>query len=155
MGKVIPFVRRSSSGPAAPGVRREVLPLAGHVGPCKRCGAPCAVAEMRNADARFLRHAKVPEGYCASCAVTEWLFVMGLRETSIPNPAVLRLPHVQEQMAVILRNAHADMVPAEIDWEQVIANWNLPFVGAGGKSIDPSKGLRTAMRGARPPRKRG
>ena len=154
MGKVIPFVRRSPSGPAAPGGRREVLPLAGHVAKCKRCGTPCAVAEMRNEDARFLRHAKVPEGYCPSCAVAEWLFVMGLRESSIPNPEALRLPHVQEQMAVILKGARADMVPAEIDWEHVIAHWNLPFVGAGGRRVDPNKGLYAAMRSVRSPRKR-
>jgi hypothetical protein len=109
---------------------------------------------MRNENARYLRHAKAPEGYCASCAVAEWLFVMGLRETSIPNPDVLRLPHVQEQMAVILKSAHADMVPAEIDWEHVIAHWNLPFAGGGGTWVDPNKGVRAAMREPRSPRKR-
>ncbi|RTL26452.1 MAG: hypothetical protein EKK55_07720 [Rhodocyclaceae bacterium] len=100
---------------------------AGQPATCKRCGEPCKVAEARNEDARMLRLSKTPEGYCANCAVAEWFFVMNFREMHPTLPKGLDLPHVQAQFAVLMKNAGADMDPAEINWGKVIEHWDLPF----------------------------
>jgi len=37
----------------------------------------------------------------------------------------LRLPHIQQQMVAVLK--HTQLTPGEIDWETVIAQWELPW----------------------------
>lgn len=47
------------------------------------------------------------------------------------DPEGLRLPHMQEQFASIVITAQkqfgAELTPEEFDWDEVIANWHLPF----------------------------
>ena len=95
---------------------------------CKRCGAPCKVDISRGSKAKMLRRS-TKEGLCVNCAVHDWL-----RNTYPPNillaqsgPKVLLHPHIQEQFAEIMRVGLADAAPAEIDWNRIIDNWNLPF----------------------------
>ena len=57
------------------------------------------------------------------------------KETGDPDrrfdPECLRLPHVQKQMMAVFVAAQehhgAELDHSEIDWDEVIANWPLPF----------------------------
>jgi hypothetical protein len=93
---------------------------------CLRCGRP-GRAGTGNPEARLLR--RLSSGYCADCAVTEFLLgVDSLREMmELRGPEVLREPHVQVQFTRILVSGTADAVPSDINWERVVANWGLPF----------------------------
>ena len=94
---------------------------------CDRCGAPCRISPRRDPDAKLLRHATPQEsGLCADCAVAEWFVVSDLRDSM--DPRALLLPHVQAQFVAVMRAGRADLTPAEIHWERVVANWHLPFV---------------------------
>lgn len=101
---------------------------------CERCGIRCRVHGPGNQDARLLRLSTEARGYCVNCAVAEWFqkqdMLMDLLSSSRCQTSVqdmLRLPHVQELFAQILATGHADVDPAQIDWDEVIANWHLPF----------------------------
>lgn len=107
----------------------EVIDLAGAEGACERCNVPLRVAGGRNVEARMLRLAKTQKGYCIDCAVRAWFYCM--RDTFRDlRPEDLRLPHVQQQTALVMKAAGADARPEEITWERVIANWDLPLRGA-------------------------
>lgn len=47
------------------------------------------------------------------------------------NPASFREPHIQRQFLAILavgqKEYGAELRPEDIDWDEVIANWHLPF----------------------------
>lgn len=112
------------------------LPNAGQIARCCRCGDPCKVAEEKRQDAQLLRVADKPEGQCVNCAVAEWFYVTGSREIC-PDPSALRHPHIQEMFARIMATGKADAKPAEINWEHVVAHWDLPFKIGKRKTIDP------------------
>lgn len=107
----------------------EVIDLSGAVGECERCRIPLRVAGERNAEASMLRLAKAPTGYCIDCAVREWFYVMrdAIRDL---DPKELRHPWIQEQYGKIMKVANSDARPQEINWEKVIADWDLPLKGA-------------------------
>lgn len=108
---------------------------------CGRCQIPLKVATQRDPQATMLRLATEPKGLCANCAVTEWLIVAN-RSGMIPEiePQHFLAVPVQEQFARLMRTAHADMNPAEINWKWVVDHWHLPFPGL------PAKGLPKAPR---------
>ncbi len=99
------------------------------VGTCQRCGMPCRVAGPGRKDAKMLRYAKQPKGYCASCAVHDWL-----RNTYPVNvqlaqagPKILLHDGIRKMFADIMRQAKADMNPDEINWNRIVEYWDLPF----------------------------
>ncbi len=107
----------------------EVIDLAGSGCACERCKVPLRVADDRKAEARMLRLAKTPRGYCINCAVREWFYTM--RDTFRDlRPEDLRLAHVQQQTALVMKAAGSDARPEEIAWEKVVADWDLPLRGA-------------------------
>jgi hypothetical protein len=79
----------------------------------------------------MLRKAAVPKGYCVNCAVTEWMAntypCNMILEESSHGAQILLVPQIQEQFASIMLAANADASPEEIDWQQVVANWDLPL----------------------------
>jgi len=96
---------------------------------CQRCGAPCKVDPLAGSKAKMLRRDKVPQGLCVNCAVHDFL-----RNTYPVNlllaqsgPRGLALPHIQQQFAGIMKSRCSDALPDEIDWQRIIANWDLPF----------------------------
>lgn len=109
----------------------EFLADVGRTCLCKRCGHLCKVAATRNPNARIMRHAKRSEGYCANCALTGWL--RDKHYEPLPTllarsgPQVLLSRPVQVQVYSVLRSAKADAKPEEIDWQAVVANWDLPL----------------------------
>jgi len=96
---------------------------------CERCGARCKVAGPRNPNAKMLRRSGEAKGLCVNCAVHDWLrntYPVNLIFTTL-SPDALRLEHIQQQFTEIMRIGFADAQPDEIDWEAIIANWDLPF----------------------------
>lgn len=113
---------------------------------CDRCGDPCKVNPNRNPDARMLRHAAEPKGFCVNCAVTQWFMNM---EETIPMkdlPNALRAKPVQEQFCRLIQSANADAKPEEINWTKVVEHWALPFPKPPKKSRS-----KKAKKGATPP----
>jgi hypothetical protein len=83
----------------------------------------------------MLRRAEEPKGYCVNCAVAEFLWVFGCRNAD-PSPDSFRVKPVQDQFTKIMVARNADANPAEINWEKVIANWDLPFK-VGRRLVSP------------------
>lgn len=85
----------------------------------------------------MLRRAAEPKGLCADCAVTEWLQntspVNTLLAESQHGPRVLLVPELREQFTLIMEAAGSEMRPAEINWERVVRQWDLPFPGGRGR----------------------
>jgi hypothetical protein len=98
---------------------------------CDRCSLPCRVGGPKNPEARFLRRSATGQGYCPSCATTQFLkTTTGLSELlKLRGPEVLRDPVIQRQFVAVMAIGGADATPDEIDWERVIANWALPVAG--------------------------
>ncbi len=112
------------------------------------------MARSRNESARPIRKWLPARGYCPNCAITE--FILGTpsmsqivsgsmspkppgmdaalyermaadeRQRASQFPEAFRLPHIQEAFASMLRVGECEAVE-EIDWDEVIANWDLPF----------------------------
>ncbi len=89
----------------------------------------------------MLRRSREPKGLCVNCAVHDWL-----RNTYPVNlilagskPELLRFEHIQQQFTDIMRVGGADANPDEIDWEAIIANWDLPFKNkVKGTAMNPA-----------------
>lgn len=109
-----------------------IVPLenAGKRANCLRCGIECVVAPTANRAGRPLQHAD-GVGYCAACAITEYLKteldVSYLLPPGVTVCEALRAPHVQQQFQRLFEVGRADISESQINWERVIANWDLPF----------------------------
>ena len=93
---------------------------------CDRCGRPCLGAPTEKPEARAFR--KAVKGVCLDCAVV--LFLQRLANMYGPGtfgnlPEALRLEHVQEQFAAMMRAANAEAIPDDINWERVIELWSI------------------------------
>lgn len=103
---------------------------------CLRCHVRCRLGPSPNPEALLLRYAKTA-GYCPNCALTDWLKRHVTREAEPwgPHgnwmapmlPDGLALPHIRELIVRCVLVGKADMKPHEIDWDEVVANWHLPF----------------------------
>jgi hypothetical protein len=104
---------------------------AGQRVPCSRCGAPCRVAVTRNEAARLLQHAEDANrgGWCQDCGATAFLQNTEPLATLLKErgPECLKAPHMREQFARMMAAGGADVRPAAINWDAVVANWRLPF----------------------------
>lgn len=103
---------------------------------CERCGVQLQVDAMPDSRAKLLRRSKVSKGFCINCAVHNFL-----RNTYPPNiqlaesgPQILLIPHIQTVFAGIMKAGFADANPDEINWQQIVDNWELPF----SKVVKPS-----------------
>lgn len=95
---------------------------------CERCGLPLRVAEPSNPKAELLRRSKEPKGVCLDCATTEWLMnnYPGNMLLDRNGPKVLLQPPFQQRFGQIMQAGNADAPLDEIDWERIVANWELP-----------------------------
>lgn len=112
----------------------NLIPLsrAGDVVSCKRCGTACRVAATADNAARPFRHAD-GDGQCTACIVADFIQVELAHALSAMDKEhdirdVLRAPHIQEDFGQMLRVGCSELGEQEIDWEQVIAVWDLPLV---------------------------
>ena len=93
---------------------------------CTRCGRRVRGGDG-NPEAQMLRRART--GVCLHCGVV--LFLQRLSNMHTPGtidvalPDALRLPHVREQFARVMQAGNADAKPEEIDWDRVIALWDI------------------------------
>ena len=77
----------------------------------------------------MLRRGKTSDGYCVDCAVHDWLrntYPINI-QLAESGPSPLVHAHVRRQVEEIMRVGNADASPDEIDWDRIIANWELPF----------------------------
>ena len=96
---------------------------------CERCRAKCKIDPKPQSKAKLLKRGSKAKGLCVNCAVHDWFrntYPVNLMFTTL-NPKVLRLEHMQEQFAGIMKAGNADANPDEIDWLEIIWNWDLPF----------------------------
>ncbi|MCE2968028.1 MAG: hypothetical protein ACK55O_14355 [Phycisphaerales bacterium] len=113
-------------------------PNAGRIVNCDRCAVRCRIAATSNDQARLLKHAK-DRGFCPNCAITAWLrrFIesphmkaaLACNPSGEKPPECFRLPHLQEQIGRVLAAGQADLPAEALDWDEIIANWDLPFPG--------------------------
>lgn len=106
---------------------------------CERCAKRCRAKPKRNPNAEYFVKGDMETGrWCAECMFTEFLTQNELGPASALgrdfwktfDPQGLRLPHLQQQMCAIVSVAKqhgGELDFAEIDWDEVIANWDLPF----------------------------
>ena len=106
---------------------------------CDRCGRKCRTASSTNPNATLIRKSLVPKGCCVDCAITCFCKTGPLAEVlggawSAPGfdvGAALSLPHVQQQFEAVFRASGCAEASAEISWERVIENWDLPLPATG------------------------
>ena len=96
---------------------------------CVSCGILCQPGKRGDPKARPFKGAS--KGLCADCAVTQ-LFLSAdfeaLRIGILKNGIeVLKEPPIQRQFAKILRTGQSDLQSEEINWDRIIAQWDLPF----------------------------
>lgn len=107
---------------------------------CVRCQKMCRIAGPSNPDARLLKYATATEvkqdgGLCADCATTQFLrgietIMYGLENNGVK---ILLDPRVQKQFGELMAVGKADADPAEVNWQRVVENWDLPFPKKKGK----------------------
>ena len=133
----------------------QLAALPSGVARCVRCSKRCRVASKVNPRASLFVKGTAQTGrFCAECVFVDFLrncdigpaTALGEHyfdphkpqpeyERGKPDrrfdPETLRLPHVQSQIRAIVeaaaRQYGAELTFAEIDWDEVIANWSLPF----------------------------
>ena len=105
---------------------------------CLRCGAPCQLAPVPGSQARWIKKASAPQGLCINCAVHDvlrHLYPVNLLLAQSAGKGLLH-PHIQDQFFHLAQMHGTDATLEEIDWQAIVANWDLPF---------PSKLLRLAQ----------
>jgi hypothetical protein len=101
--------------------------------PCARCGVLCRVTGKKPTEeariARYATNGTVAAGTatCLTCALTGWLKASPLADLITPDK--LRDPRVQKHMEELYDSASGsnDGSSTEIDWNALIANWDLSF----------------------------
>ena len=119
----------------------ELIRLGGTLANCDRCGVLLRVASSRRDDENpswvpRLRLAAEPKGVCASCNVRIWFHLMRFQLEGVTAnlPAALAMPHVRAHMLTIFERTNSDPACArDIDWDSVVANWDLPLPKAPRK----------------------
>jgi len=100
---------------------------------CTRCGKLCKVAGPPNPEARLMPYATAEEakkrGLCADCAAT--VFIQGVETLmygiKLNGVKILLDPHVQKGFGEVMVIGKADARPAEVNWQRVVDNWELPL----------------------------
>lgn len=100
--------------------------MVGAMANCKRCDVRLQVAPSRNGEAWPFRLAKTPNGFCANCVVTEFLYNAYPINMQLDKdgPRILLHPQMRQAFHGIIESS--DMRDEEINWELVVENWSLP-----------------------------
>ena len=107
--------------------------ILGNTAPCARCGALCRVTGKKpTEEARIARYATqetINNGtaMCIACVLSDWLQSGPLAEMITIEK--LRDPRVQQRTIDLYndKHGHNDGNATEINWDALIANWDLPF----------------------------
>lgn len=121
---------------------------------CDRCGIRLKIADSHNPDSRLLRKSLTAQGVCANCCLTEWLQATepinellrsprcracggrkyptsvetfcGCQPPQFPSIGdMLMQPQIQQCIARLMDVGKSDATFGEIDWLEVVANWEL------------------------------
>jgi len=101
------------------------------IAPCARCAKSCLIRSpsLPLADTSGLATlvpATAPGGLCEECAAHWWIFSRdGLRWAFSDGPGVLAQPNVQAALGRVLGLMHPAL--AQLDWERLLAQWDLPW----------------------------
>ena len=95
---------------------------------CNRCHVRLRTGTP-DPKARLLRISDTAKGFCLNCAVTDWFKTTTTVAEILERDGIdgLRLPHIRKQFLAVCRVGKAQVDPKQIDWDEVIANWELPF----------------------------
>jgi len=100
---------------------------------CTRCGKPCKVGPPPNPKARLMAFATKAEalqsGLCGNCAAAVFIksnriLMAGIEMSGIGMLADAR---VQKQFGDVMQAGFADAKPAELNWQKIIDDWELPI----------------------------
>jgi hypothetical protein len=97
---------------------------------CLRCGVDVQVSAKKRAEKSWpFKLATIPKGFCADCVFTQFLcntypINMGLDRS---GPELLLHPQMREAVLMSGLLEKCDMNVDEVNWQKVVANWNLPI----------------------------
>lgn len=109
----------------------ETHSRAGEHASCARCGDLCVIAAGANLAGRPLKFASGENGgECGSCAITLYLKSDEMDVSELLPPGysakeALSAPHIQSLFTSVLKVGRSDLAATAINWEKVIANWDL------------------------------
>lgn len=99
---------------------------------CTRCRKLCKVASPPNPEARLMPYATAEEarerGLCADCAAAAFIkgvetLMYGIEKNGV---SMLLDPRIQKAFGEVMVIGKADAHPAEVNWQRVVDNWELP-----------------------------
>jgi hypothetical protein len=112
-----------------PGDRRPArwpgIPRPGETAPCERCGKLCRASRPKNPQGRPFQRS--PRGLCPACVVTGFLKEMWGDIFAQQGVAILSTDACQRQFAAILKAGGSDLQAEEINWQEIVDKWDLPF----------------------------
>ena len=96
---------------------------------CGRCGAPCRVNPVPGSKARMMKRADEPKGLCVNCATHDVLRHLYPSNLILERSHGRTLAHldIQREFFEIAQMHGTDVAFEEINWNAIIANWDLPF----------------------------
>ena len=98
---------------------------------CPRCEKRCVGEATQRPESRPFQ--KSLKGMCLECTVSAFFqdenqdVGIGFALPKDFPPDGLRLPHIQDQIRRVLAAGMCEASFDEIDWDEIIANWHLPF----------------------------
>lgn len=109
--------------------QRTFVVMSGQACCCQRCGVKCKIDPVPGSKATMLKRGNTPKGLCINCAVHDQLRHLYPANLLLARsgPKGLALPHIQRQLFAICQISGTDARFEEIDWQAIIANWDLPF----------------------------
>jgi hypothetical protein len=115
---------------------------------CGRCGAPCKIDPVPGSQAKMLKRGSTPKGLCINCAVHDQLRHLYPANLTLEQSRGqgLRHPHIQKMFFDLCRMRGTDAAFEEIDWQAIVAHWDLPFpTKLQGTSANPAREEELAM----------
>ncbi len=120
---------------------------------CDRCGRPLRLAERRKEESKPFRRAKVPQGVCPDCVVTEFIYNTYPVNMIIDErgPDILLHPLAGKAFKMTILQG-CEMDASEINWQRVVDNWKLPVRQLRGAKNPYTMGEAARRREAGVPR---
>lgn len=97
---------------------------------CTRCGRLCALGSQPNPKGLLMIYATEGDtGFCADCAATAFLkgietIAYGIEKN---GTKILLSRQAQEQFGAIMIVGGADAKPEELNWQNIVDNWDRPI----------------------------
>ncbi len=104
------------------------IPQPGAMASCNRCGVQLRVSESRREDSAPFRRSLTTKGVCPDCVMTQFLYNTYPINWQLDErgPELLLHPMIREAFLSSGVMERCEMSIDEVNWERVVANWNLP-----------------------------